>query len=62
MNDFFQYSAAARSTGALDACEITDDPFFLLGVMKSLPRFILYVLLSILIITFSKPVFACVCR
>jgi hypothetical protein len=30
--------------------------------MKSLPRFILYVLLSILIITFSKPVFACVCR
>ena len=30
--------------------------------MKSLPRFILYVLLSILILTFPKRAFACVCR
>ena len=47
---------------SLDACEINDDRFVLLGVMKSLPRFIFYGLLSILILTFYKPAFACVCR
>ena len=49
-------------TLTLDACEINDDRFVLFGVMKSLPRFILYVPLTILILTISKPAFACVCR
>jgi hypothetical protein len=34
----------------------------LLGIMNKLPRFILYVLTSIVMLTFSEPAFACSCR
>jgi hypothetical protein len=49
-------------TLTLDACEINDDCFVLHRTMKNLSRFILYVFVSILIVTLSKPSYACVCR
>ena len=53
---------AASITRTLAACAMNENRFNLLGVMKNLPRFILYGLVSILILTFSKPAFACLCR